>query len=469
MTAATIESAVLAAVGDDVDDEEEETAPFIRNTTTTPTPMSPYHPANRSVRPSSITTTDDNNSNSQQWSPSSKSIALFLGGALGLDIVLSLFLLVPWCTAIQHAEEGGATTSVWWTHHSLTDLAILAGLRWMACLGVLVYTYAVPESIKEDFYYIENKHHPNGEAKSRDELEEEALELPWKTWVQLYMERPSCSVEVLCGMTQLMAVIKCLARLRYELLLASSQPAHAVFWLAILLSTGFSLVQAMYMEAISKTIAEWSQRALPEPAGPRRRLWHGIRRGLQEPLLQQEGADQETTAQSSGSNNIPRVPSMDDTNQSSATVRGVSDISSDCAYQADWTDLWSTCRPDWPLLAWAFVFLILAAICQTMIPKYLGQILDALTKAYVQNESSASGKSNGDPFVLTDDIAFATTSDGKTALLDVPGFTKYMRLLVLVSIFAGVFSGLRGAYISLPLSTAVILCTCLSLRLTHSP
>jgi hypothetical protein len=109
-------------------------------------------------------------------------------------------------------------------------------------------------------------------------------------------------------------------------------------------------------------------------------------------------------------------------------VVGSSDITSDTDYKASWTDLVKICTPDVGLLAFAFVFLILAAISQTLIPLYLGHILDALSKTF--NEGNDS----------TDD------DNSNESMFDVPGFISNMKLLVLVSITAGVFSGLRGMY-----------------------
>ena len=45
-------------------------------------------------------------------------------------------------------------------------------------------------------------------------------------------------------------------------------------------------------------------------------------------------------------------------------------------------DLLTLCVPDAPLIATAFVFLLLAAMAQIYIPRFTGNILDALTSAY---------------------------------------------------------------------------------------
>ena len=56
-----------------------------------------------------------------------------------------------------------------------------------------------------------------------------------------------------------------------------------------------------------------------------------------------------------------------------------SDIKADATeYSAGWSDLFRICLPDLHLIIFAFVMLTLAAVAQVYIPRFTGNILDAL-------------------------------------------------------------------------------------------
>lgn len=100
-----------------------------------------------------------------------------------------------------------------------------------------------------------------------------------------------------------------------------------------------------------------------------------------------------------------------------------SDIGSNAKYQAGWNDLISLCKPDVYLFLLAFVFLILAALMQVLIPQFTGNILDALAEYDTDdNESSLDN---------LDDI------------WQIPGFTSNIIRLIIAAIFCGLFSGIR--------------------------
>ena len=71
----------------------------------------------------------------------------------------------------------------------------------------------------------------------------------------------------------------------------------------------------------------------------------------------------------------------------------------------------------------AFVFLLLAAMAQIYIPRFTGNILDALTETYQDEDDDAN----------------------RTPIWDVPGFVSNVQKLIVASILCGVFSGVRGS------------------------
>jgi len=108
-----------------------------------------------------------------------------------------------------------------------------------------------------------------------------------------------------------------------------------------------------------------------------------------------------------------------------SAVRGVSEISSDSNYNATMSDLFSICYPDMFLIMMAFAFLLLAAVAQVYIPRFTGNILDALEHTY-------SGDNN-------------KNTDDDESIWDIPKFLLNVRRLVVASILGGVFSGARGS------------------------
>jgi ABC-type multidrug transport system fused ATPase/permease subunit len=79
------------------------------------------------------------------------------------------------------------------------------------------------------------------------------------------------------------------------------------------------------------------------------------------------------------------------------------------------------CLPDIHLIMIAGVFLLLAAVAQVYIPRFLGHILDNLS------------------------IIDREGWDKNSSIYDIPHFVTNVKLLVGVSILAGIFSGLRGS------------------------
>merc|ERR1712232_282292 len=103
-----------------------------------------------------------------------------------------------------------------------------------------------------------------------------------------------------------------------------------------------------------------------------------------------------------------------------ASEVAVSDIGADAAYKASWTDLFQLIIPDAHYIALAFCFLLLAALAQVYIPKFTGNILDAL----VEGGDKASTFEN---------------------VWQVPGFQSNICWLMAAAVAGGAFSGIRGS------------------------
>ena len=119
--------------------------------------------------------------------------------------------------------------------------------------------------------------------------------------------------------------------------------------------------------------------------------------------------------------------------QNPGDVRGLNDISGDAKYEASFKDLFKLCLPDLHLLVIAFIFLIGAAISQIYIPKFTGDLLDALTKATPENNNTKP----------SDDI------------WKVPGFMSNILKLVIAALISGIFAAFRGSIITLVSAYAI--------------
>jgi hypothetical protein len=322
---------------------------------------------------------------------------------LALDGLSSLLLLAPFWPWIKH--YGGETLDHYTFYGTLVDLALLACLRLFVSALALLISYFRAD-VPPEYHF--DLHHPNGERKTREELEQESLEEPFCRWICRFIKRPSFSAEVLGVFTQGVCMVKCLSRLNVEIgTLKDSEPFHPIFWLAILLTAIFSAVEASYLDPMCKLAGQLGQGA--EAVG----LFRTISSTLNIPLL----ANQEEEVAADEENGEEVI--------SDEEYRAVSDITADSSYKAKWSDLLKTCYPDLHLIALAFVFLLLAAIAQVYIPRFLGKVLDSLTEAF-------SGTDNDD-------------ERRNIPMTDIPGFMKNIKLLVLASVLAGVFAGLRGS------------------------
>jgi hypothetical protein len=348
--------------------------------------------------PNSESTNDEASKSAPFWK-----IGAF-GGVLVVDAVTSLVALAPLWPWMRRTE--GASTHYTF-YASLTDLAILAALRIAASSLALLVSYWKAE-IPVEYHF--DLYHPNGDRKTREQLEQEALEEPFWPWFKRFLLRPSFMGEVLAVTAQVVCIVKCLARMNVEIgTLQDAEAFHPVFWLAIFCTAVLSVLEASYLDDMCKLAGRYGKEHGSQTPG----ILRTISSQLIAPLLDEQNRDEEQ--QTNGGD----VAEEDDENG-----RATSDITSDPAYKANWSDLLMMCYPDMHMISLAFVFLLLAAVAQVYIPKFLGNILDALAAAF------------GDP---NDD------SSRHMSMWEVPHFMTNIKLLVTASVLAGVFAGLRGS------------------------
>ncbi|GKY95163.1 hypothetical protein MPSEU_000479800 [Mayamaea pseudoterrestris] len=315
---------------------------------------------------------------------------------LVIDATFSILLLTNIVPGVAVAED---ETSQFSFCNSLKDLLVLAILRLTLGFGALLVSLIRAEVPPEWPFQL---NHPNGEKKTREELENEALEEPFKPWICRWISRPALWGELLGIITQVVCIIKCLARLNVEVgIKADAEPSHPLFWIAVSLVALFSLAEVTHLEQACAYAAEFGKVWLGDSSVALRRSGSST---LRVPLLAL--SDEEA------------FPARDE------DVRGTSDITADTTYKATWSDLSKICQPDAHMIGVAFAFLLLAAVAQVYIPRFLGMILDALT------------------------AAFADDSDDQRrhkSITEIPGFLDNVKRLIVASLFAGVFSGIRGS------------------------
>lgn len=291
---------------------------------------------------------------------------------------------------------------------SLIDLVILAALRILSGIVAIVVSYERAQ-VRPEFEI--DLHHPNGEKKSREELELEALEEPFfPSWIWRYVTRPAFSCEVLCFFTQVLAVAKCLGRMNQEIgVFQDKQPNHPLFWVAVAVSSLLSVVELSFVDSLCQRAAEYGNQCLENEQTT---FFRRVGSSLSIPLLSGVPQDEQEADAADEEEDLERA--------SEAMDVGTSDITGDAKYKAGWSDLLYMCYPDAHFIAFAFVFLILAAVAQVYIPRFTGKILDALATAFSHNPNPPS-------------------------IFDVPGFVSNVKYLVLSSILCGIFSAVRGS------------------------
>jgi hypothetical protein len=330
---------------------------------------------------------------------------------LTLDALVSVLLLSPLIPKVTQTED--ASSSHYSLHRTLWDLGIFTALRIAAALYAIVYSFfgfsttngdETEESPAQLF-------HKNGDRKSKAEVEEEVLQEPILPKIFQYMKRPAflCEWTVFC--TGVLLAIKCLVRLDIEIASGKDEPEHPAFW-AVLFVTGlFSFLETLYIDHIESVAGDCGH-AFRE----QRQQDSDDTNDLAEPLLSNDCEFQVDEEQ--GVLTYTKFPNGD--------VRGHSNIGADANYKAKISDLLEFCAPDKYWMMCASLFLLGAAAAQVYIPKFTGDILDALIS-----------HTNSHP------------EDGGHSIMKIPGFVSNIEKLTITAILGGIFGGCRGAIFSI--------------------
>lgn len=315
-------------------------------------------------------------------------------------VCIALDLALTWLVPLIH--QSGVDRSTFQLSKSLFDLAWLAVLRVFSSGLAIALAYFLQYQGPASPFDGNEALNANGSRKTKEELEMEKLEEPVLRWICRYLQKTTTPTELLTVATQAVGIVKCLDRLYFELSKNNSDAhRHPVFWIAILSTTVLSLVQTLLLPTLCDDFVELGKNQ-NTPS-----MIRNLSSQLLEPLLQSNGGRDEED---------PETPVVDPEN-----VAAEPEITADPAYKASWKDLLQMCMPDIYFIMVAAVFLILAAIAQVYIPRFLGHILDNLSVIDQENW------------------------DKNASIYDIPHFVENVKLLVGVSILAGVFSGLRGS------------------------
>lgn len=274
-------------------------------------------------------------------------------------------------------------------------------------------------------------------------MEEEALEEPLTPWLKRYITRHTFAAEMIVLIQGILIVVKCLSRLNVEIgFLDEDEEHHPLFWISLLISAIYCGICNVILEAVCikiSAIGEWKRQRDQREQSQEGRRQNGRSMdnlddsiavdGMQEPLLSNNHVDEEpllsrpNSAEDNVDGNGTSSSSTDnaqtdDNNNDSKNPPAVSDITGDAHYKAGWKDLFAVCAPDIHYFGLAFVFLIAAAVAQVLIPRYTGDMLDAIANY---------------------------TPEDHDSIWSVPGFLNNMKKLVIASVLGGVFSGCRGS------------------------
>lgn len=347
------------------------------------------------------------------------------------------------------------------------------------CLSAVTTLYALIRSYKCTTLHLKaytkythiSRFRPNNTLKTTEEIEEESLEercCPNK--FTRYIFRYTFPSEWISFIQGILVILKCLARLNVEIgILDESDAHHPLYWIALCVTSVYAVIVSFGLEFVCIRVSAIGnfrrQRATRERIALRRRNRRmnrgdegsiyvdddgggsrldmqqvdgdGLESFLEEPLLTsgldlpsrlEEEKDDDDSESDSDDGGVDDDDDDDDEN-----IVATSDITSDSHYKAGWKDLITVCYPDWHYFLLAFVFLILAAIAQVLIPKYTGNMLDAIAKFDKGNSTDGIDDNGEDP------------NGPGSYIWNVPGFLENMKKLVIASIFGGIFSGIRGS------------------------
>ena len=309
-------------------------------------------------------------------------------------------------------------------YDSLLDILYLSILRIITASVPIIGSYVQGKPPPPSPF---NPYHPNGDKKSKTELEEEALEEPFWPWLVRFVTRSSFPCEVLSVASIILAVVKCLIRMDVEIgVYGDKMPHHFFWWFYVAVVAICATIDVIYVETMIELAGKYGRyvkRRRP------RRTFSSIslqvlgrnesNNSLLSPFL--ESDDNMSDLESAAFTTAESDTSIGGSEQGD-NIRGISDISSDADYKASSADLFSLLCEDTHLIAAAFIFLLGAATAQIYIPQFTGNILDALTENAGNNKHA-----NG------------------TDIWNVPGFMSNTKKLVVAAILCGIFSGIRGA------------------------
>lgn len=261
---------------------------------------------------------------------------------------------------------------------------------------------------------ISSLYHDDGTPKSKEELEQEALEEPCSSFLSRFLLRPAFKVELVSFLLGMLSILKCLIRLQYEIYtLDEEERYHPLFWLSCLISAIFATMVGFGFESMV---------SFPLSV-------IGTRQRQQQRQTQSHSNHGEDVSMESSSFLEPLLPSEQQHSSSDASVTHdnvvLSDIRGDAQRKANVQDLIQVCSPDFPYFVLAFVFLLLAALAQVLIPRYTGNMLDAIAQYAINQPSNDNHHDDG--------------------IWNIPEFWINMKKLVMASILGGLFSGIRGS------------------------
>ena len=228
-------------------------------------------------------------------------------------------------------------------NESVVDFPVLLVLRLLAIsLTVIVSLLSTHTSVSILHNLPQETHTRSGVKKTKEALEEEILEEPWKSYISRTIHRPMLYTEIVCILQILFISCKCFDRIFAKDVTTSVW----IFWGGVM---SCSLCCTAYTSLISDVCVE----AIKSRDNLRERRKR--RRGSESPYSRFNGESLEDPLLSQ-STTSPRA--------STESSIALPEITADTAYKAGWFDLFKVCRPDAYYIFMAFVFLVLAAIAQ---------------------------------------------------------------------------------------------------------
>lgn len=312
---------------------------------------------------------------------------------------------------------------------SIIDLLIGMTLRIVTLVyGATIASRRWTKQDLNDYRFPFGEFYSHGRRKSEEELEHEALEETLGPWFKRYCSRPAFISEWMCGLSLVLVAVKCLTRLYYEIDGedksveddgAVYDDYHPSWWVAVLLSGVFATIEFTQIDTVCFNAIEINvdnQRRSERRKAKRRRRRRvkasqcddSVVSGMLDPLI--ADPDDVMSVADTRSYMVEEYDEDDDEDDEVQYSR----------YKAGWGDLLRLCMPDLHLVLGAFLFMVLAALTQVLIPRYTGEVLDALGEYDIEG------------------------MDASDTIWDVPGFASNVIYLAIAAVFCGLFSGIRG-------------------------